>query len=103
MTSNTVNVLHKRKMYIAKQIRNRLIQHNLTVAKADKGKTILIIDKNSYRHKVTEFLQDNHYIKLQKGPTDLYHKQMQKVIQDSNLIIDTYRKRYLTQNHQHPY
>jgi hypothetical protein len=67
------------------------------IAKADKGKTIIITDKNLYRHKVFDFLQDNHYIKLQKDPTDLYHNHTQKAMQDCNLIIDTRKKRYLTQ------
>jgi hypothetical protein len=92
MTSNTLNILHKTKMHIAKRIRNKIIQHNLTIAKADKGKTNTIIDKNSYRHKVLEFLQDNHYERLQKDPTDLYHKQTRNAMQDSNLIIDTHEE-----------
>jgi pantothenate kinase len=41
MTSNTVNLLQKRKTHIAKQIRNKLIQHNLMTAKADKGQTFI--------------------------------------------------------------
>jgi hypothetical protein len=70
MTSNTTNILHKRKMHVAKQTRNKLMEHNLMIAKADKGKTN-IMDKTLYRHKVLDFLQDIHYIKLQKVPTDL--------------------------------
>jgi hypothetical protein len=45
-TSNTINILHKRKIYVAKQIRNKLMQHNLMIAKADKGKAIITMDKN---------------------------------------------------------
>jgi hypothetical protein len=97
ITSNTVNVLDRRKMHIAKQIHNKLLQHNLMRAKVDKGKTVIIIDKNSYRNNVLEFLRDNHYIKLQKDPTHLYHKQTPKAMQNCNLIIDAHKKRYLTQ------
>jgi hypothetical protein len=50
MTSNTVNILHKRKMRIAKQIHNKLMQHNLMTARKIKER-LIIIDKDSYRYK----------------------------------------------------
>jgi hypothetical protein len=78
MPSNAVNTIHKRKLHIAKQIRSKLLQHNLTIARVDKGKTIIIIDRDSYRQKVIDFLNENNYEKLHKDPTDLYYKQTQK-------------------------
>jgi hypothetical protein len=96
-SSVTVNYTHKRKLYIAKQIREELIQHNLTIAKADKGKTLIIIDKDAFRNKVISFLNENDYTKLQKDPTDRFQKQTQKTIQCCGLIIDTYNRKRLTQ------
>jgi hypothetical protein len=95
MSSNTVNYVHKRKLHIAKQIRSKLLQHNLTTAKADKGKTIIIIDRDSFRNKVIDFLNKNNYEKLHKDPTDLYQKQTQKTIQNCGLITDTHRRSHL--------
>jgi hypothetical protein len=97
MSSTTINYAHKRKLYIAKQIQSKLLQHNLTIAEADKGKTLIIIDRDSFRNKVINFLNENNYEKLHKDPTGLYQKQTQKTIQCCGLIIDTYRRRHLTQ------
>ena len=44
--TTTTNILHKRQHYIMKQIRKKLQQNNLTITKADKGKTIVIINKD---------------------------------------------------------
>jgi hypothetical protein len=73
------------------------MKHNLTIAKADKGKTLIIIDKNTFRNKVISVLNENDYTKLQKDPTDHYQKQTQKAIQCCGLIIDKYNKKRLTQ------
>jgi hypothetical protein len=50
VSSATMNYAHKRKLCVAKQIRSKLLQHNLTIAKADKGKTLIIIDRDSFRN-----------------------------------------------------
>jgi hypothetical protein len=55
------------------------------IAKADKGKTFGIIDKNSYKNKGLDFPQDNRYKKRQKDPIGTYYKQTQKAMQDSNI------------------
>lgn len=73
------------------------MQHNLMIAKADKGRTIVIIDKDLYKWKVTDFVQENHYEQLHKDPTESYHKQTQKAIQDSNALIDKQRRKYPAQ------
>jgi len=44
--SNTHNTMHKRNQYNINQIKKILQQNNLIVAKADKSKAIVIIDKN---------------------------------------------------------
>jgi hypothetical protein len=73
------------------------MEHNLTIAKADKGKTLIIIDKDTFRNKVISFLNENDYTKLQKDPADRYQKQTQKTIQWFGLIIDKYNKKRLSQ------
>jgi hypothetical protein len=54
--NRSTNILHKRRRYTIKQIRTKLAQNNLIITKADKGKTIVIINKNTYTQKVEDFL-----------------------------------------------
>jgi hypothetical protein len=90
--SNTTNGLHKRQIYIAKQLRTKLIHNNLMVTKADKGKTVVIIDKNIYIKKVENFLTDNNFIQLTQDPTNKYQKQIQQSILKCNTLIDKQQK-----------
>jgi hypothetical protein len=67
------------------------------VTKADKGKTVVIIDKNIYIQKVENFLTDNNFIQLTQDPTNKYQKQIQQSILKCNTLIDKQQKKYLTQ------
>jgi hypothetical protein len=60
INSNMTNTLHKRQIHIVKQTHKKLTQHNLMIAKADKGRTIVITDKQLYKQKVTDFLHNHH-------------------------------------------
>jgi len=71
-----------------KQIRNILEQNNLTITRADKSKSIVIINKNALKQKVDDFIQENHISCLNKDPTDTYQKQIQNAIQKCNTLID---------------
>jgi 23S rRNA maturation mini-RNase III len=95
--NTTTNVLHKRQNYITKQIRNKLTQNNLVVVKADKGNTIVIINKDTYAQKIEDFLKENQFTYLQKDPTEKFQKQLQQIIPKCNDIIDKQQKKYLIQ------
>ena len=69
MTTTTHNTLHKRYQHNIKQIRNVLQQNNLTM-RADKNKSIVIINKIALKQKVDDFIQENHISCLNKDPTD---------------------------------
>lgn len=91
------NTLHKRQFYNLKQIRTKLTQNNLIITKADKGKTIVIMHKDSYTQKIEDFLKENHFTQLQYDPTDKYQKQIQQTISKCNTLIEKQQKKYLTQ------
>ena len=88
ITTNTHNTLHKRHQNHLNQIKNILQQNNLTIAKADKSKTIVIINKNILQQKIDAFVQENQIKSLNKDLTDLYQKQIQQVIQKFDILID---------------
>jgi hypothetical protein len=46
MTTNTQNTIHRRCQHSLNQIKKILQQNNLTTAKADKSKAIVIINKD---------------------------------------------------------
>jgi hypothetical protein len=75
--SNRHNTLHKRHQHYINQIK-KILQHNLTIAKADKRKAIVIIDKTELKQKIDMFIQETNIIKLNKDPTESYHRQLQK-------------------------
>jgi hypothetical protein len=49
--TNIHSTLHKRQLFITKQIRTKLAQNNLITKKADKGKTIVIMNKKNLHAK----------------------------------------------------
>ena len=58
ITTNTHNTLHKRHQHFLNQIKYILQRNNLTVAKAYKSKTVVIIDKNMLKQKIDTFIQE---------------------------------------------
>ena len=50
--SNRHNTVHKRYQYNINQIKKTLQQNNLTIARADKSKALVIIDKRVLKQKV---------------------------------------------------
>jgi TusA-related sulfurtransferase len=55
-------------------MKKTLKQNNMIIAKADKSKAIVIIDKNKLKHKIDAFIQKNNVTVLNKDPTELYQK-----------------------------
>ena len=101
-SDNHHNVMAKRQTYILKNINSKLEKENAMVAKADKGKTCVIIYTDEYNKKVHNFLNENNFQKLQKDPTDKYQKLITKTLQHSNLIVNKKQKKYLTQKKPRP-
>jgi len=88
MTTNTHRPLHKRYQYNINQIKGILQRNNLTIAKADKNKTIVVIDKETLEQKIMTFIQDNQITRLNKDPTDYFQKQIQQALQKCNTLIE---------------
>jgi formylmethanofuran dehydrogenase subunit E len=70
---------------------------NVILIQADKGKTTVIINSKEYSKNVQTFLMDNNFRTLQKDSTVKHQKLIQKTLQQSNLIIDKKKIKYLTQ------
>jgi hypothetical protein len=50
------------------------------MARADKDRAIVIINKNSLEQKIKAFIQENGITHLNKDPTEFYKKQIQQAL-----------------------
>jgi hypothetical protein len=67
------------------------------VVKADKGRMIVIISKEQYKQKTFNFINKNQFHKIEKDPTEHYHKQIQHALQKCNALISKQPMKYLNQ------
>jgi hypothetical protein len=95
--TNKSNTIHKIHQYDLKQIKTILEQNDLRIAKADKGRTMVIINKEALKQKTDNFIQDNQIIQLNKDPTDSFKKQIQQTIHKLNALIDKNQHIYILQ------
>jgi hypothetical protein len=92
---NRHSTMHKRHQYNINQIKKILQHNNLTVAKADKNKAIVIMDKEVLRQKIDMFIQENNIMMLSKDPTDSYQKLLQKAMQKCKYLVENNTRKYL--------
>jgi hypothetical protein len=65
LATNRYNVFHKHQQHNMNQIKKILENNNLTIVKADKPKSIVIINKEKLNNKVNNFIKENHIIRTQ--------------------------------------
>jgi hypothetical protein len=68
---------------IINSLKDKLVLNNACVAKADKGKTIVILNANEYNEKISHFIKENKFEKMDTDPTGGYQKQVNEAIQNS--------------------
>ena len=83
-----------------KQINHKIANNKAMIAKADKGKTTVIIYTQDY--KVHTFLSDNNFHTIPKDPTNHDHRTIQKTLQHCDKIIDKKQIKFLTQKNPTP-
>jgi hypothetical protein len=77
-----------RQHHIAKQTKQKLAQDNVTIVKADKGKTI-IIHVDEMKQKINNFLETNQSVEIKEDPTEKYQKTLWKTLNQSEQIVHT--------------
>jgi TusA-related sulfurtransferase len=71
-----------------KLARNKLVENELTITKADEGKTIVILfNRNLLTKKLNNFAQENRFTLLNNNPTQNYQKTRKLIIAQCNNII----------------
>ena len=87
----------RRLSHILKSINNKLTTGKAMIARADKGRITIVMYTNEYTSKVQTFLRENNFHTLQKDPTKRDQRTLQKLLQQSNLVIDKRKIKFLTQ------
>jgi hypothetical protein len=57
--NNSVKIIHKRHQYITNNIKHKITAGNAMLARADKGRTTVVMYKHDYDIKVYTFLTEN--------------------------------------------
>jgi hypothetical protein len=62
-----------------KSIKQKLIDNSLTITRADRGKTIVIVTNEALHNKVLAFTNENHLKSLKKDPTVDFQKKAKEM------------------------
>jgi hypothetical protein len=79
--------MNTKKWELIANIKNKVSTNKLTITKADKGKTILILTQEEYENKVKKFVQDNNFTLIITTPTQHYQKTTKQTLKQCNIII----------------
>jgi hypothetical protein len=96
-SSNQANVMQKRQLYVLTKLNQKFKTENAIITQSDKGKTIVIIDSKEYSSKVHSFITATNFNTLNKDPTNKFQTSIQKIVKESNLVIDKRQRKFLIQ------
>jgi len=104
--TNNHNATPKRQLHVVKHINQKITKNNAMFARADKGKTTVIIYTHDYNEKVHTILTDNNFRAIPKDPNSYDHRTIQKTFQQFDRIIDRKEIKHLSppkKNLPHPH
>jgi PHD/YefM family antitoxin component YafN of YafNO toxin-antitoxin module len=68
----------KREWKLIMNVKRKIHSNKLTITKANKGKTLVIITEEEYKQKIMEFIQDNNFTLTNKDPTQQYQSNVKQ-------------------------
>ena len=92
LQSNRHYILHKRYQYNIEQLRMILQINKLIKIKADTSKAIMIINKNTLKKEIDNFMQENNIKQKKYVPTCT--KIIQQKLQKCNSVADKRPNKY---------
>jgi hypothetical protein len=51
-----------------------MITNQPIITKADKGKTLVVLTQEEYKHRINNLIQNNHFTNINDNPTHYYQK-----------------------------
>jgi hypothetical protein len=61
-------------------IKTKIKENNLIITKASKSKTLYILTHEDYKQKIDNFIQDNHFTKSDKKPTQQFKRAIKQIL-----------------------
>jgi len=87
LDNNNNNKTHKRKLYIAKNLHNKLSKNRAIITRADKGKRMVIIYEHEYHKKIKVFLSKNNTEHFPTNPTNKYQTHLTRKVKECEFIF----------------
>jgi len=82
---------------------NKIITDNkLTITKADKSQTLIIIEREKYIEKTEQFIQENNGKEMKNDPTEKYNREINNIIKNTATIHKKDRNKLTQSNPSAP-
>jgi hypothetical protein len=82
----------KHELKTVKQIREKLINNNAIVVKADKGNSIVVMSQNDYEQKVLKFISCSDATETNNNVTSVFQKELRHMLNDCKQIVNNSNK-----------
>ena len=78
-----------------RSIKNKITNNDLVLAKADKGNSSVLLTKNSYNGKITDFINSNNLATMNNNPTSRYNTKIKNALDKTKLVFNNETKNTL--------
>jgi hypothetical protein len=99
---NRNNKHTKNEWNILKSIKQKSENNNLVLTHADKGKTVVVLQKHLYEQYIQDFLSQNTFTPIPHDPTKNFHRKIQTVVQKCITVIQRQKCKYYNNNPETP-
>lgn len=100
---NTSNNKNCSEIHIFRSLQNKINQNNLIITKADKGNSVVILDRTAYNQKVDDVIQGEDFECLSSDPTKHYITQVKDVIKSTSYVSPDQLKYKVPMNPRSPF
>lgn len=70
-----------------KSLKRKINSNDLVLTKADKGNTIVVMNRDSYKEKVEEVIHGEDFVRLRSDPTKKFKSEVRNLITDSTFVF----------------
>ena len=93
---NNVSKKHTPEELTVRSIQKKVKENNLSVTRADKGNSIVILTQDQYNNKVQDFLNKEKPVLLKKDPTEKVQNELKQTLKNNGIFSD--REKYFLVN-----
>jgi hypothetical protein len=82
------NTKNKHELRLVKQIKEKLSTSNAVVARADKGHSIVIMYRDTYEQKVTDFISESGATETNNHTTKRFQSELRRTLNECKQVVD---------------